>query len=151
MGDMRSLRGFLFTAVLLAGVSACATASTFGAPSSGYSPRVPISALARPMAAFDPSRLQISSLVSVGTGWGGNAQALQVTSLTYKFDAPVLMRVSLGNAWGPQMQGRSSFFLEGLDLAFRPSANTIFQIRYQDVRSPLQYGSSPYFAPDWAR
>ena len=153
MGAMRSLRWSLVPMALLAAAipAAGASAGTFGGPSQGYAPRVPISALARPIAAFDPSRLQISSLVSVGTGWGGSAQALQVTSLTYKFDAPVLMRVSLGNAWGPQMQGRSSFFLEGLDLAFRPSANTLFQIRYQDLRSPLQYGTSPYLVPDWAR
>ena len=127
--------------------AAGASANTFGSAPSGYTPRVPISALAQPMAAFDPSRLHFSTSVSMGTAFGGGTTGLQVTSLTYQFQAPVTMRDSLG-------QG-SSFFLEGVDLSFRPSANTFFQFSYQDRRSPLQYGPSPYYAPyyapDWYR
>ena len=135
--------------------AAGASANTFGSgPSAGYVPRVPISALARPMAAFDRSRLHISTSVSVGSTFGGGTTGLQVTSLMYQFQAPVTMRVSLGNAWGRGIAQGSSFFLEGVDLTFRPGANTIFQFSYQDRRSPLQYqyGPSPnYYAPDWYR
>lgn len=151
---MRPFLRHLSSVVLLAAIfpPAGALANPFASgPAPAYVPRVPISALARPVSAFDPSRLRVSSLVSVGSGRGGGAQALQVTSFSYRFDAPVEMRISLGNAWGPQVEGRSSFFLEGVDLAFRPSANTFFQIRYQDRRSPLQYDTSPFFAPDWSR
>lgn len=147
----RSLPALALLALALP--AAGASANTFGsAPSAGYVPRVPISALARPMAAFDPSRLHISSSVSVGSTFGGGTTGLQVTSLMYQFQAPVTMRVSLGNAWGRDIANGSAFFLEGVDLSFRPSANTFFQFSYQDRRSPLQYGSSPYYyAPDWHR
>jgi hypothetical protein len=120
-------------------------------PSLGYVPRVPISALASPISAMDMSRFHVSTMVSVGSGWGPGTQALQVTSLSYSFKAPVEMRVSIGNAWGQQVQGGPSFFLEGADLSFRPSANSFFQISYQNVRSPLQYNASPFYAPYWAR
>ena len=43
--------------------------------------------------------------------------ALQVTSLSYEFGAPLALSVSVGNAWGSGLQRSSqSFFLEGLDL-----------------------------------
>ena len=141
-------------AVIAALCPVAASANPLAPPAAGYVPRVPISALARPMAAFDPSRLRISTMVSVGSGFGGGSSALQVTSLTYQFQIPMTMRVSLGNAWGKQVAGGSSFFLEGVDLSFRPSANTFFQFSYQDRRSPLQYqyGPSPYhYAPGWSR
>jgi hypothetical protein len=129
-----------------------ASANSFGpAAGPGYVPRVPISALAQPLSSFDPSRFHVSSLVSVASGWGGQTHGLQVTSLSYQFRAPLQMSVSVGNAFGSHMNGGSSFFLEGVDLSYRPSANTFFQIRYQDRRSPLQYETSSYFAPAWAR
>jgi hypothetical protein len=107
------------------------------------------------VSAIDPSRFHVSTMVSVGSGWGSGpgTQALQVTSLSYQFKAPIEMRVSIGNAWGSQAQGGSGFFLEGADLSFRPSANSFFQISYQNVRSPLQYNNSysPFYAPYWAR
>uniref|UniRef100_A0A832MKT2 Uncharacterized protein n=1 Tax=Eiseniibacteriota bacterium TaxID=2212470 RepID=A0A832MKT2_UNCEI len=106
-------------------------------------PRVPVSLLARPLSWFDPSRLQIGSSVSVGSGFGGGAQGLQVTSLTYRFEAPLVMRVRVGNAFGPGTRN-GQFFLEGLDLRWRPSANTFFQVQFQDVRSPLQLSRDPY-------
>ena len=150
---MRSSRLRVSALVLLA--ATLATLDAFASPLSpgpgpGYVPRVPISALARPVSSFDASRLRVSTMVSVGSGSGWGTQGLQVTSLSYRFDAPVEMRVSLGNAWGARVDGSSSFFLEGVDLSFRPSASTFFQISYQNVRSPLQYNSSPY-APYWAR
>ena len=138
-------------AVTLAAAHASASTLDPG-PSLGYTPRVPISALARPLSSFDTSRLHVSTMVSVGSGWGGGTQGLQVTSLSYRFNAPVEMRVSLGNAWGQNVQGGPSMFLEGANLSFRPSAGTFFQISYQNVRSPLQYNASPFgYAPYWAR
>jgi hypothetical protein len=106
---------------------------------SSYSPRVPVSALAKPMSWFDASRLHVSTSVSVGSSFGGGANALQVTSFSYKFGAPMWMNVNVGNSWGPSRAGgNSAFFLEGLDFGFRPSANMVFQVTFRDVRSPLQ-------------
>jgi hypothetical protein len=152
---MRHFPMRVLTVVLLAAVFAAAdaSASSFDSgPSLGYAPRVPISALARPVSAIDFSRFHVSTMVSVGSGWGPGTQALQVTSLSYQFKAPVQMRVSIGNAWGQQVQGGSAFFLEGAELSFRPSASSFFQISYQNVRSPLQYNASPFsYSPYWAR
>ena len=153
MRVMRSCRLGVSAVVLIAATLAALEASASGfssGPALGYAPRVPISALARPVSAIDPSRLRVTMSVSAASGWGGGTQGLQVTSLSYRFNAPVEMRVSIGNVWGQQAQGGSSFFLEGMDLSFRPSASTFFQISYQNVRSPLQY-NSPSYAPYWAR
>jgi hypothetical protein len=103
---------------------------------------VPVSALARPMAWFDPSRLHVSTSVSMGSGFGSGVNALQVTSLSYRFGAPLWMNVSVGNAWGPdRARSNSSFFLEGLDLGFRPMSALQVQLHYRDFRSPLQMGA----------
>jgi hypothetical protein len=115
-------------------------------PSSmGYSPRVPLSAFAAPMAWFDPSRLHLTSTISMGSGFGGGSttNALSVTSLAYQFKAPLSMSVSLGNTFGSGGIGGagSSFFLEGFDVAWRPTKNSLFRVEMQNVRSPLQYGS----------
>jgi len=137
-------------AALAAALAApAAHADGFGALAHpAFAPRVPISALARPLLAIDPSRLSISTQVSVGSGFGGGTNGLQVTSLSYRFTAPVWMRLSVGNAFGSPGAQNSSLFLEGADLAFRPSASTFFEIRYQNVRSPLQLQYSPlYRAP----
>ncbi|HEY2954285.1 MAG TPA: hypothetical protein VGK89_03420 [Candidatus Eisenbacteria bacterium] len=146
----RNPQRFLAAALLVAALAAPGAFANPLSPESGpvFTPRVPVSALARPLAFLDPSRLQLSSITSVGSGWGGGMQALQVTRLSYRFDAPVLLSVGIGNAFGPQATGRSSLFLEGLDFAFRPSQNTLFEVRYQNVRSPLQLGTSPYFTRD---
>ncbi len=122
-----------------------ARAGLFDPPA--FIPRVPVSPLARPAAWFDPSRLHVSSLVSVGSGGfrGGDLGALQVTSLSYGFKAPVRMSVSVGNAWGAgRGDARSSFFLEGFNVLYRPSASMFFQVQYRDIRSPLQLGPSGY-------
>lgn len=116
-------------------------ATGFGAAPS-FVPRVPVSAfgLAR---WFDPSRMHVSSMVSVGSGWSGSGtNALQVTTLSYQFKAPLAMSVSLGNSWGSNLARgqQSSFFLEGFNVAYQPSKSVLFQIQYQDLRSPLQLG-----------
>jgi len=146
----RDMKALAFRALLL--LLACVPAATprrsaageFDDPSS-FMPRVPVSAFARPAAWLDPSRLHVSSTVSVGSGFGGGANALQVTSLSYQLASPLSMRLSLGNAWGPAtLRGGSSMFLEGFDMAYRPSANFMLRIQYQDVRSPLQLSNNPY-------
>lgn len=123
---------------------AAAPAATFpGFGPNLAQPRVPVSLLARPLSWFDPSRLQVGSTVAVGSGFGGGTQGLQVTSLTYRFQAPLVMSVKVGNAFGPGTRN-GQFFLEGLDLRWKPSANTFFQVQFQDVRSPLQLSRDPY-------
>lgn len=106
----------------------------------GFTPRVPVSAFARPAGWFDPSRLHVSTTVSVGSGFSGATDALQVTTLHYSFGAPLAMQVSLGNQWGSSGSGNPNFFLEGLALDYRPSPTTSIRIQYRNVRSPLQYG-----------
>lgn len=122
-----------------------------GREAAGFAPRVPVSAFARPGSWFDRSRLHLSNTMSFGTGWGGQTSALNVTSLSYQFRAPVTMSVRVGNTFGTRFSNdplarssSSSFFLEGFDLAWHPNKNSIFRIEMRDVRSPLQYGYSPY-------
>jgi hypothetical protein len=106
--------------------------------SSGFQPLVPISGFARAASWFDPSRLHLSSTVSVGST-NGLTNALQVTSLSYQFGRPLTMSVSIGNSFGPNaMSGTNPFFLEGFDLTWRPNGNSVFRIEMHDVRSPLQ-------------
>jgi len=115
-----------------------------------YIPRVPVSAFGLARDWFDPSRLHISSTVSVGTsGWGSSGTSgLQVTTLSYSFKAPVAMSVSLGNAWGANTaRAGQPFYLQGFSLAYQPSRTMQFQIQYQDLRSPLQYGPYGFGAP----
>ena len=114
--------------------------------SSGFSPQVPVSAFARPASWLDPQRLHLTSSVSVGSAFGGGTQALQVTSLSYQFGAPLTLGVSVGNAWGSSASSRGgSPFLEGIDVAYRPFSSMMVRFQYKDIRSPLQYsGDSPY-------
>ncbi len=153
----RIVFGVVFAA-LLAGFSAwSASADTPGSgpfSSPGYTPQVPISGFAQPKFGIDPSRLSMSTTVSVGTGFGGTSDGLQVTRFGYQFRAPIWMSVSVGSQFGGS-GGRmnSAFFLEGLDFAWRPNRNMVLQVQYQDVRSPLQYNNGglgyirdPYFA-----
>ena len=136
----------LVAALLVVLLVVPATAGAAGMPL--FSPRVPVSAFGLP--GFDPSRLHVSSMVSVGSsGWGsGGTNALQVTTLSYSFKAPVAMSVSLGNAWGANTpRGGQSFYLQGFSVAYQPSRNMLFQVQYQDLRSPLQYGANGFGAP----
>lgn len=135
--------------IALAALSLAATtaaASPIADPgAAGFQPRVPISLLAAPMQWFDASRLHFSNTVTVGSGsWG--TSALNVTALQYQFKAPVTMQVRLGTEFGPQgadSQG-ASVFLEGLDMTWRPSGNSMLRVQWRDVRSPLQYGHGSY-------
>src|SRR6185369_12698179 len=91
--------------------------------------RVPVSAFARPAAWLDPSRMQITSSFSFGTGFGGGpSQGLQVTSLQYRIGEPLAVRVSMGNAFGVPGARGSSPFLEGLDLSYRPFDSFMVQV-----------------------
>jgi hypothetical protein len=143
--------GFAASAALVALVVSGAHASDFTSSNPsvfGFTPKVPISALARPAGWFDPSRLHLSTSVTVGSGFGSGAQGLQVTSLSYQFRAPVWMRVNVGNAWGSASTANSSLFLEGLDVGVRPFTNFQIQVHYRDFRTPLQYGAyNPIYRP----
>jgi len=115
-----------------------------------FSPRVPVSAFGLARDWFDPSRLHVSSMVSVGSSsWGSRGtSALQVTTLSYSFKAPVAMSLSLGNAWGSDTpRSGQSMYLQGFSLAYQPSRTMQFQIQYQDLRSPLQRQQSGFGVP----
>jgi hypothetical protein len=105
---------------------------------SSFAPLVPVSAFARPAGWFDRSRLQVSTSVSVGTGWGGRTDALQVTSLSYQLASPLAVRLSVGNSFGNPATGRG-MFLEGFAVAYRPHPSFQINVDYRDIRSPLQY------------
>lgn len=151
----RLIRIAVFALLFTSGLAAQSAAAAFDRGEllgQGYTPRVPVSALARPAAWFDPSRLQVSTSVTVGSGFGSGANALQVTRFAYRFGAPLWMNVNVGNAWGPgSARGNSAFFLEGLDVGYQPLPGLKFQVHYRDIRSPLQmpygygYGYDPGF------
>jgi hypothetical protein len=136
-------------AVLVAGITCAAVALADPWSSAGpstFSPSVPISALARPAAWLDASRIHVSTSFSVGSGFGGS-QALQVTSLSYQFKSPMWLNVSMGNSWGSSSLSRGGApFLEGVDFGFRPSSSMTVRFQYRDFRSPLQLESfgNPY-------
>ena len=118
-----------------------------GTPGASFNPRVPISPLAAPVPGLDLSRLHLSASVMMGSGFGGGVSGLQVTSLSYRFQAPLWMNVSVGNVLGSNMTRTGhSFFLEGFDVGYNPTPNMAFQIHYRDLRSPLQLpaGYSPW-------
>lgn len=115
------------------------------APQAGstFAPLVPVSAFARPAGWFDSSRLSVSTSVSVGTGWGGRTDALQVTSLSYQLASPLAVRLSVGNTFGTGLVGNGrGMFLEGLAVAYRPHPSFQINVDYRDVRSPLQYSNT---------
>jgi hypothetical protein len=118
-----------------------------------FTPRVPVSAFGVPRGWLDGSRMHVTSTVSVGTtGWGSRrTDALQVTTLSYAFKAPVWMSLSLGNSLGTNLaRGGRPFFLEGFSLAYRPNSAFQFQVQYQDLRSPLQFGlNGPFSSGPW--
>jgi hypothetical protein len=139
----------LVVALLAVLLSGFATAGTIGG-SPLFSPRVPVSSFGLPRFGLDPSRLHLSTTVSVGSSsWGSRGtNALQVTTLSYTFNAPVAMSVSLGNAWGTSTpRGGQSFYLQGFNLAYQPSRSMQFQIQYQNLRSPLEYPQFGFGVP----
>jgi hypothetical protein len=110
-------------------------------------PLTPVSAFARPASWLDPSRLSLSTEVSIGTGWSASVPPLQVTRLSYQLGTPLWMRVSVGSQLGPRAAGSNTLFLEGLDVSYRPFRSLEFQVHYRDLRSPLQLSPySPYGA-----
>ncbi|HYM81495.1 MAG TPA: hypothetical protein VEY91_08790 [Candidatus Limnocylindria bacterium] len=141
-----NVRWMVLAPVALAASVAVVEASPapFGSDAA-FTPQVPVSAFARPSSWFDPSRLQFGTSISFGSGFGGGSEGLQTTSLTYRFGSPLAMRVSVGRAFGAAATARGDgLFLEGFDVAYRPHPSLQFQIHYQDVRSPLQYGLRGY-------
>ena len=153
---MAMKKNFLVTVVFATSILATAAfAGEFGTDNgaafpglSGFQPAVPVSAFARMASWFDPSRLQLSTSVSFGSGFGGASEGLQTTSLSYRFGAPLAMNVSVGRAFGAAAaRNGDSFFLQGFDVAYRPIPSMQFQIHYQDVRSPLQLSPYGYYAP----
>lgn len=134
----------VLTALLLSLAALPAAASSFtssGFGGSAFSPAVPVSAFARPAAWFDPQRLQISTTVTVGSGWGFGTSALQVTRLSYQLSGPLAVRVGVGNTFGGARGGfgrGSSMFLEGFEVAYRPHPSFFLNVQYHDLRSPLQ-------------
>jgi len=126
--------------------------STTSSPSGTYSPAVPVSELARPSGFLDPSRFKMSTEISFGTTYGGGTSGLQLMHFGYQFSAPLAMRVSVGNAFGPTTMQSNHPFLEGLDVAYRPFKSMMINVQYRDIRSPLQlsngygYGFDPAYA-----
>ena len=128
--------------------------SPFGASAGGYTPSVPVSPLGRPSAWLDPAKLHFTSETRFGTGFNGQSAGLQVFRVGYQLAPPLAVQMSVGNAFGAN--GSSSlqnghFFLEGLDVAYRPFRSMLINVQYRDVRSPLQlqnpygyYGSAPF-------
>lgn len=136
-------RAFLMMAVLAA-LAVPVFAGDFSTPvATGFTPRVPVSAFARPLSWFDSSRLHMTHSIAVGSGFSGGTSALQTTEFAYAFKAPLTMRVSVGNTLGTGLQSNgANFFLQGLDMAWQPNSHSTLRIQYQNVRSPLQYGNS---------
>ena len=133
----------LLIAVLVCGVAASAHAGSFDS-GPGFRPAVPISAFARPADWLDFSRLNVSAEFIMGGG-GQGVDGLQVTRLQYQIANPLAVRVSLGNTFGARAAGGNGMFLEGLDLSYQPFRSFLIQVRYQDVRTPLQYSRSGPF------
>jgi hypothetical protein len=150
MGPRRLARTALAVALLLP-VALPALAADSPSASELFRPRVPVSAFGLARDWIDPSRLHVTSTLSMGTsGWGSRSlNALQVTTLSYSFEAPVSMSLSLGNAWGPNSaRGGQSFFLEGFSLRYEPNPMFQFQVQYRDLRSPLQLSPSGFGSLD---
>lgn len=151
---MRTRRAFAMSAalMLIVWVAPVLADPGFGSqPSSSFSPRVPVSAFARPASWLDLSRLHVTTSVTVGSGFGGGTSALQVTSLAYQLASPLAVRVSIGNTFGGgAFSNGNGMFLEGFSVAYRPHPSFQVNVDYRDIRSPLQYQSySPfgYYSP----
>ena len=139
----------------LALVLCCAAASVASADgfdaAGDYEPEVPVSAFARPSPWLDMSRLRMSAEFIMGGGSAGTS-GLQVTRFQYQVASPLNVRVSIGNTFGGTGRAGAAtngMFLEGLDVSYQPFKSMLIQVRYHDVRTPLQYGSSNSFFDPW--
>src|SRR5258708_7425405 len=92
--------GIAGTAIVAIVIASAPVRAQLGMPYSGFQPRVPVSAFARPAAWLDPARMHVSTSLSFGSGWSGGSSGLQVTSLSYQFSKPAWLEVSVGNAFG---------------------------------------------------
>ena len=105
-----------------------------------------------PSGLFDPSRFSISNTLRFGYaggsgGYGGSA-GLFTSSLGYKLKPNMALQVDVGAHMNSAMYGvdgmSKGIFLQGAAFSWKPSANSLFRVEYQDVRSPLQYGYSGF-------
>lgn len=153
---MKRSTSFPLAAVLAATLATSAAAASFDSPLgmpgwSGGSSSVPVSALAMPSRWIDLSRMHVTSELTFGSASGFGSGGLQVTRLSYQFGAPLQMRVSVGNAFGAGVRDDGKFFLEGLDVHYRPFGSMTLNVQYRNLRSPLQmpygYGYGLYADP----
>ena len=98
---------------------------------------------------FDPSRFTISNSLSVGYTSGGafrGSSGLFTSSLGYRVSSSSRLRLDLGAYTNPAFGGaaRQGVFVQGAAFDWRPTSNALFRFEYRDLRSPLQYGASPY-------
>jgi hypothetical protein len=127
---------------------------------SGITSSAPRSGGLLPLSLFDPSRLTFSnSLVfgmSTGSGFGNGTAGLFTSSLGYKLNPKMALRLNVGAHVNPAFGSNEiarGIFLEGAAFDWHPSANSLLRVEYRDVRSPLQnswgygYGPSYGYAP----
>lgn len=114
---------------------------------------------------FDASRFSMSHQMGMGytsSGGQGVAQAYYLNTMSYRFSAPVLLKLRLGATNNPfaettAMPGQSTVgsmlqnaqFFGGADLIWQPSENTRFQISFDQIPAGMYagyggYGLSPY-------
>lgn len=150
----------LVLAALLAAAPVCAqdwTTASANPSYGGISSSAPRSGGLLPTSLFDPKKFSISnSLVfgySGGSGGYGGSAGLFTSSLGYKLNPNMALHVNVGAHMNPAFgsdQVQKGIFLEGATFDWRPTANSLLRVEYQDVRSPLQnnwgwgYGYRPY-------
>ncbi len=118
------------------------TAETFSSPRStgGLLPR----------GLFDPGKLTIRNSMTFGYSSGGplgGSSGLFTSSLGYQLRSNALLPVDVGAHMNPAFSGNGTqqgIFLQGATFDWKPSTNSLVRVEYRDVRSPLQYGYSPY-------
>ena len=80
-----TLAAALISVPALAGIASAQVANPNGfdlsSGASPFAPRVPVSEFAQPASWLDPSRLHISTTVSVGTGFGGGIEDADIAVL----------------------------------------------------------------------
>lgn len=115
---------------------------------------------------IDPSRLTMNHQIGMGyssMGGEGYAQGYYLNTMTYRFNAPVLLQLRLGATNNPfaevsAMPGQSTVasmlqnaeFFGGADLVWKPTENTRFQISIDQVPAGMyssygRYGLGSYY------